>query len=257
MAPQLFFNSWKLSRRVTLPYYRFSTAGRLIFSCLQNSLQKCLKKSLKKSLLLLSGLTLAAAGGATFIRPEALFRPSDDSPSRFSNCNGFILTSPRSSIRDVRSFSTAVGEPVQDIRARQPDQKVTVVKKTDEQLMKELKKLIKSRKVVLFMKGSPENPQCGFSRQIVQILVDIGCSDFTYVDVLRSERIRDLIKKHTGWPTIPQLFINGEFVGGCDVVTVMSTSGELRELLAKHGVVFEEADAKTSDSENEVSEKQK
>lgn len=90
------------------------------------------------------------------------------------------------------------------------------------------------------MKGSPDNPMCGFSRRAVQILIDSGCSDFSFIDVLKSERIRELVKKQSGWPTIPQLYVGGEFIGGCDVMVELFQTGELRELLAKHGVVFEE-----------------
>jgi monothiol glutaredoxin len=89
--------------------------------------------------------------------------------------------------------------------------------------------------VVLFMKGEPEQPRCGFSAQVVQILDHLGV-DFVGVDVLQSEALRDGIKTYSDWPTIPQLYVKGEFVGGCDIVREMYTSGELQQLLAEKGV---------------------
>jgi len=92
--------------------------------------------------------------------------------------------------------------------------------------------LVTNHPVVLFMKGTRRTPQCGFSAQVVQIL-DERLSDYETVDVLSSAEIRDGIKEFTQWPTIPQLFINGEFVGGCDIVRALKESGELDQLLSK------------------------
>ncbi|ETV79403.1 Grx4 family monothiol glutaredoxin [Aphanomyces astaci] len=83
--------------------------------------------------------------------------------------------------------------------------------------------------VMLYMKGTPSSPQCGFSRQVVQILHAQGVS-FDSVNVLDHEEIRDGVKEFSQWPTIPQLFVKGEFIGGCDIVTDMHKSGELEEL---------------------------
>jgi monothiol glutaredoxin len=94
--------------------------------------------------------------------------------------------------------------------------------------------LIDSDKVVLFMKGSRRMPQCGFSAQVVQIL-DTLLPDYTTVDVLQDPEIRQGIKDFSSWPTIPQLYVAGEFVGGCDIVTELYRSGELREQLEKAG----------------------
>ena len=90
--------------------------------------------------------------------------------------------------------------------------------------------------VVLFMKGVPEQPQCGFSALVVQILDHLGV-DFTGVNVLQSEELRQEIKAFSDWPTIPQLYVKGEFVGGCDIVKEMFQAGELKPLLAEKGVL--------------------
>ena len=90
--------------------------------------------------------------------------------------------------------------------------------------------------VVLFMKGVPEAPQCGFSAQVVQILDHLG-ADFVGVDVLQNDQLRDGIKAFSDWPTIPQLYVKGEFVGGCDIVREMFQAGELKTLLADQGLL--------------------
>ena len=89
--------------------------------------------------------------------------------------------------------------------------------------------------VVLFMKGTPLFPQCGFSSRAVQILEHLGV-EFATVDVLRDPEIRDGIKAYSDWPTIPQLYVKGEFVGGCDILKEMYQTGELQQLLAKQPV---------------------
>ncbi len=94
---------------------------------------------------------------------------------------------------------------------------------------------IEADDVVVFMKGSRRMPQCGFSAQVVSIL-DRLRDDYKTVDVLQDPEIRQGIKDYAQWPTIPQLYVKGEFVGGCDIVTEMFQSGELAELLAKSEV---------------------
>ena len=93
----------------------------------------------------------------------------------------------------------------------------------------------KSNDVVLFMKGSPQFPMCGFSGQVVQILDHLGVS-YKGVNVLESDDIRTGIKSYSNWPTIPQLYVKGEFVGGCDIVREMFQAGELQGLLTEKGV---------------------
>jgi monothiol glutaredoxin len=95
--------------------------------------------------------------------------------------------------------------------------------------------VVKENDVVLFMKGTHEQPMCGFSGRVVQILDYLGVP-FTDVNVLVSDELRQGIKEYTNWPTIPQLYVKGEFVGGCDIVTEMFQNGELVKLLADKGV---------------------
>ena len=101
---------------------------------------------------------------------------------------------------------------------------------------------VKGHDVVLFMKGTPDAPRCGFSSLAVQILDHVGAS-FVGVDVLQDEALRDGIKTFSDWPTIPQLYIKGEFVGGSDIVREMFNAGELQTLLADKGVSLGDADA--------------
>ncbi|HEY5279570.1 MAG TPA: Grx4 family monothiol glutaredoxin [Pseudolabrys sp.] len=94
---------------------------------------------------------------------------------------------------------------------------------------------VKSNDVVLFMKGTPQFPMCGFSGQVVQILDHLGVS-YKSVNVLESDDIRSGIKAYSNWPTVPQLYVKGEFVGGCDIVREMFQAGELKGLLTEKGV---------------------
>jgi len=105
-----------------------------------------------------------------------------------------------------------------------------VPKTTATDVEAKIAELVKSSKVVLFMKGSPDAPQCGFSRAVVKILAAEEVDDYVFADVLKSPALREGVKKFSDWPTIPQLFVRGEFVGGCDIVTEMHKSGELGKL---------------------------
>lgn len=97
-------------------------------------------------------------------------------------------------------------------------------------------KSVSEHAVVLFMKGVPEQPRCGFSAVTVQVLDHLGV-EFVGVDVLQSEALREGIKSYSDWPTIPQLYVKGEFVGGCDIVREMFESGELKTLMQEQGVL--------------------
>ena len=97
-------------------------------------------------------------------------------------------------------------------------------------------KSVADNPVVLFMKGEPEQPRCGFSAVTVQILDHLGV-DFVGVDVLQSDALREGIKSYSEWPTIPQLYVKGEFVGGCDIVKEMFQSGELKTMLEEQGLL--------------------
>jgi len=98
-----------------------------------------------------------------------------------------------------------------------------------------IKSEIDSANIVLFMKGTPVFPQCGFSGQVVQILSHIG-APFKGVNVLEDDALREGIKGFSNWPTIPQLYVNGTFVGGCDIIREMFEEGELRPFFAEQGI---------------------
>ena len=105
----------------------------------------------------------------------------------------------------------------------------------NESLRKQISELLASNRVVLFMNGNRQMPQCGFSGQVVQILNKLLPS-YETVDVLGSPELRDGIKEFSQWPTIPQLYVGGQFIGGCDIVREMNASGELQSLISTdHG----------------------
>ncbi len=98
-------------------------------------------------------------------------------------------------------------------------------------IQESVNKLVHAHDVVLFMKGTPQFPQCGFSQHVTAILQALDVP-YTAVNVLLDDAIREGIKTYANWPTIPQLYVKGEFIGGCDIVSEMHASGELEELLA-------------------------
>jgi monothiol glutaredoxin len=114
---------------------------------------------------------------------------------------------------------------------------------------KEIKSTLDKNSVVLFMKGTSSMPQCGFSSKVAGILnyMDISYKD---INVLADENIRQGIKDFSDWPTIPQLYINGEFIGGCDIIVEMTLSGELDDLLSEQKVSFDKAAANKIREEN-------
>ena len=98
-----------------------------------------------------------------------------------------------------------------------------------------IKGVIESNNIVLFMKGTPDNPQCGFSMAVSNILKHLNVK-FEGINVLENNEIRQGVKDFTDWPTIPQLYIKGEFIGGCDIVKEMHETGELMELFNSRGI---------------------
>ena len=100
----------------------------------------------------------------------------------------------------------------------------------DETSKKRIEDLINSKKIFLFMKGTPEMPECGFSKKVVDVLTELKV-DFDSFNVLEDEDIRQGVKDFANWPTIPQLYINGKFVGGCDIIEQMNGRGELQKIL--------------------------
>ena len=103
------------------------------------------------------------------------------------------------------------------------------------EINKKIKGIVDSNDIVLFMKGTPDAPQCGFSMAVSNILKHLKVK-FEGVNVLESDEIRQGIKNYTDWPTIPQLYVKGEFVGGCDIVKEMFEKGELLELFKRKGI---------------------
>ena len=101
---------------------------------------------------------------------------------------------------------------------------------TNEEIRDQLQQAIKGERVMLFMKGTPDQPRCGFSARIVSMLDAMG-TEYAALDILPDPRIRQELSELSGWPTIPQLFIEGELVGGCDIVTEMFETGELAQAL--------------------------
>ena len=107
---------------------------------------------------------------------------------------------------------------------------------TDE-LRSRLDSTIAPNKIVLFMKGTPQQPQCGFSATVIGILNNVA-PDYDTVDVLADPELRKGIKEYSQWPTIPQLYVKGEFVGGCDIIREMHETGELQQVFTEKGVEF-------------------
>ena len=103
------------------------------------------------------------------------------------------------------------------------------------QNIEEAKETIKNNNIVLFMKGTKDMPGCGFSSHVVQILNNLNL-DYVDIDVLNDENFKENMKKFTNWPTFPQLYVKGEFIGGCDIIKEMFDSGELLELLNTKGI---------------------
>jgi len=103
--------------------------------------------------------------------------------------------------------------------------------------LERIKQTLHANPIVLFMKGTPQFPQCGFSGQVVQILDHVGVG-YKGLNVLESADLRDGIKTYSNWPTIPQLYVKGEFVGGCDIIREMFQAGELQQLFADKGVAI-------------------
>ena len=120
----------------------------------------------------------------------------------------------------------------------------------DENTKNEIENEIQSNDVVLYMKGTPVFPQCGFSASTVGVLNHLGIK-FSTVNVLENENIRQGIKEYANWPTIPQLYVKGEFIGGCDIITEMAMSGELDDLFTEKKIKF------NSDSATKIREANK
>jgi monothiol glutaredoxin len=104
---------------------------------------------------------------------------------------------------------------------------------TERDVQNEIANAIQSSAVVLFMKGTPQLPQCGFSAAATKMLADAGVKDYAYVNVLDDNQIREGIKQYSSWPTIPQLYVDQQFIGGADIMRELHATGELARLLNK------------------------
>ena len=93
-----------------------------------------------------------------------------------------------------------------------------------------IKNQIKDNNILIYMKGSPYEPKCGFSARTIQSLIDCG-AEFSYVDILENQEIRQILPNISDWPTFPQVFVSGELIGGCDIISEMHESGELQKLI--------------------------
>jgi len=99
-----------------------------------------------------------------------------------------------------------------------------------------IKDQVSQNRVVLYMKGTPQFPQCGFSATVAEVLKRCGVTEYASFNVLQDDALRQGIKEFSNWPTVPQLYVDGEFVGGCDIVREMFQAGELQQLLSEKGV---------------------
>lgn len=108
-------------------------------------------------------------------------------------------------------------------------------------IMETIKQDVEGNDIVLYMKGTRKIPQCGFSSVVAQVLERLGVEAFKDVNVLADPELREAIKQFSNWPTIPQLYVKGEFIGGCDIVREMYQSGELQTLLKDKGIRFSDA----------------
>ncbi|KAH7287719.1 hypothetical protein KP509_32G070700 [Ceratopteris richardii] len=147
--------------------------------------------------------------------------------SHLASADGSQKTSEIEEITTISSLNSAV-----------PANGLEVAKK--DPLEERLKGLVASKPVMLFMKGSPDAPRCGFSRKVVEILKDLGVEIGSF-DILADENVRQGLKTFSNWPTYPQLYVDGEFIGGCDIVTEMHKSGELKELFTTKGLNIQES----------------
>lgn len=111
--------------------------------------------------------------------------------------------------------------------------------KNSEEMKAQIKEWVEANDVTIFMKGTRKMPQCGFSRFVVVLLNTYGVKEYKDVNVLADEVLRSTIKEYSNWPTIPQVYIKGEFVGGCDIMKEMHEDGSLRELLTREQIIKE------------------
>jgi monothiol glutaredoxin len=144
----------------------------------------------------------------------------------------YIWSRSEFNVAEAGQAGQGSGTEVRDTRLPKKEAKMSIEQFIDNE--------VKSNDVVLFMKGTPQFPQCGFSGQVVQILDHVGVG-YKGLNVLESADLRNGIKTYSNWPTIPQLYVKGEFVGGCDIIREMFQAGELQQLFADKGVAVSTA----------------
>lgn len=144
--------------------------------------------------------------------------------------------------RSIFRFSNRAAAAASYSSTNQPSFEINVKDVKDEsEAMKLIKKTVESNPLVLFMKGSTDRPLCGFSKRVTQVLLQSPINNpFATVDVLSNEEIRFAIKRFSDWPTVPQLYVKGKFVGGCDIVYEMFSNGNFTVLLKENGLYSEE-----------------
>jgi monothiol glutaredoxin len=161
--------------------------------------------------------------------PRAAFEFNEDAPSYEEPAAPEPDESETAPDQAADEDTDDTGEGPHDSERREPEMSDTKTR---------IDELVNSNDVVLYMKGTKSMPQCGFSSRVAGVLNYMGV-EFTDVNVLADEDIRQGIKDYSDWPTIPQLYVKGEFVGGCDIITEMTLSGELDQLFDEKGVTYD------------------
>ncbi|KJP85216.1 Grx4 family monothiol glutaredoxin [Plasmodium fragile] len=144
----------------------------------------------------------------------------------FFSCNQFSKANFSTSIQDKQN-----GGPENKINNSSDDFKDFEKSDVYQTLKGKIKEIVKKEKIVLFMKGTPESPLCGFSAKVVQILNNMNVKDYVYIDVMKNNNLREAIKIYSNWPYIPHLYVNNNFIGGYDIISDLYSSGELQELV--------------------------
>ena len=164
-------------------------------------------------------------------------RPDPDKLSRVSGIECYGLDPATMAQAEHRRLGREGWAPTTLPENEAPPQRRMKRKSKMSDVKIQIDKTVKANDVVLYMKGTKEMPQCGFSSRVVGVLNYMGV-DFADVNVLADEEVRQGIKDYSDWPTVPQLYVKGEFVGGCDIITEMTLSGELDTLFDENGVGY-------------------
>ncbi|ANQ07881.1 1-cys-glutaredoxin-like protein-1 [Plasmodium coatneyi] len=145
---------------------------------------------------------------------------------KFFSCNHISKVNFSTSLQDNQN-----GGPEKKISNGSDDFKDFEKSDVYQTLKGKIKEILEKEKIVLFMKGTPESPLCGFSAKVVHILNNMNVKDYVYIDVMKNNDLREAIKIYSNWPYIPHLYVNNNFVGGYDIISDLYTSGELQEMV--------------------------